>query len=159
MPARARDAAGVEEPHPFQDFVAGNMRVAMEKEVAGRRMRGRDVFEVHAKAIQLEIQREGPRRFVVAIASDDTNKRDALELHEDLWGTHITQMPDLVRISNALEYLRRKAVVGVGENGDPHERPLLRRAFRRFLPRRLLDDVTILDDLANTQGGEHALRD
>ncbi len=97
--------------------------MAVQDQIAIRRgLPRRNVFEVDAQPGNLESERQRPPAEVVAIAPHDPHWRaEQFDLREDLRFTHIPEMPDLIRIHDRLADMRRKPVMRIGDDSDPHK--------------------------------------
>ena len=116
----ARDAAGIQEAHAADHLVARHVRVAMQENVrTSRRHFRRDVDQVEADAVSLQMFGERPRAFAIAISADDDYWR-AKVAHalQKVRRTNVAEVPDFIHACRELGKLRREVIMRVREDED-----------------------------------------
>lgn len=79
------------------------------------------MYQVETRSLPIEVQRERPRHFRVAISTNHAVPRvPGPEDSEHTRPADIPQMPDFVRPRQPPGQVAREAVVGVGNHGDAH---------------------------------------
>ncbi len=106
------------------------MRMTVQDGMAsGRRTARRNVHKMKTHTLAFEIERQRPGKTGVIVSHHHAKRQTKLlEFDEHRWIAHIAKMPDLIR---ALEQTRKSGriiIVGIGKDGDAHDRATLRLA-------------------------------
>ncbi len=119
------DGAGIEDAGGVHHFVAGHVGVAVEKEIrsadAGRS--GRDVDEQKGAAMALEEELFRQIECVVIVAQHAVEgAAEFLDGVEGIEVAKIPQVPDFVGGGDGLGDVGGEFSVGIGDDGDFHQR-------------------------------------